>query len=606
MCRLAVAISQKFGRYVDLLGGGVCGILRFAKRVKGTAMNSSHGEKVLVIGLDGASFNVLRPMIGKGILPNLAELIQGGVSGELESTLPPTTAPAWGSFMTGKNPGKHGLFDWRKPFDKSLQRVTINATHIRSKKLWNIIGACGKKVGVVNVPLTYPPEEVKGYLVSGMLTPSLDSDFTYPSDLKQQLREAVGEYVIDVDVTLIRAKRDIEGFLREFQKATLKREEVVNYLFSKQRFDFFMVVFIMPDRIQHLLWDYVSDRPLTIGIDRAEFQKRHDKVWECYRMLDEVIGRLLEKVDRDTTVFILSDHGFGRVDKLIHVNEWLAAEGFLEYKSSKKRRDLMRSLLLPARELLPEATRLKVNAVLTSLPSIRSVRQLLQKCPQNRFLQEGPDIVGSIDWEKTKAYSGFQSGNAIFINVRGREPYGVVQMGQEYEDLKRLLKENLTQLTDHEGIRVMKKVYLREEIYDGSHVNEAPDIIFELNDGYMATPSSSGREIISDASESGLSWHTKNGILIANGMNMKQGEEIHGASIIDLAPTILYAMGLPIPADMDGRVLSDLFVPSFLEENPLHYVRDDSEEDLFRDDQSVFSEEDERKVEERLRGLGYI
>jgi len=294
------------------------------------------------------------------------------------------------------------------------------------------------------------------------------------------------------------------------------------------------------------------------------------------------------------------------VDKLIHVNEWLAAEGFLEYKSSKKRKDLMRSLLLPARELLPEAMRLKVNAVLTSLPSIRNVRQLLQKCPQNRFLQEGPDIVGSIDWDKTKAYSGFQSGNAIFINVRGREPYGVVHMGQEYEDVRRLLKENLTQLTDHEGIRVMKKVYLREEIYDGPYVNEAPDIIFELNDGYMATPSSSGREIISDASESGLSWHTTNGILIANGMNMRQGEEIHGASIIDLAPTILYAMGLPIRADMDGRVLADLFVPSFLEENPLHYVRDDSEEDLFRDEQSVFSEEDERKVEERLRGLGYI
>jgi predicted AlkP superfamily phosphohydrolase/phosphomutase len=179
-------------------------------------------------------------------------------------------------------------------------------------------------------------------------------------------------------------------------------------------------------------------------------------------------------------------------------------------------------------------------------------------------------------------------------------------MGQEYEDLRRLLKENLTQLTDHEGIRVMKKVYLREEIYDGPYVNEAPDIIFELNDGYMATPSSSGGETISDVSESRLSWHTTNGIFIANGISIKGGEEIHGASIIDLAPTILYTMGLPIPADMDGRVLTDLFVPSFLEENPIHYVGGSRDEDSFRDDQSVFSEEDEQKVEERLRGLGYI
>jgi predicted AlkP superfamily phosphohydrolase/phosphomutase len=543
-------------------------------------------QKVIVVGLDGATFNVLNPMIEKGILPNLAELIQSGVSGELESTIPPVTAPAWSSFMTGKNPGKHGLFDWRKPFDANHHRAIISGRDIKARKLWHIIGDHGEKVGIVNVPLTYPPDEVNGYLVSGLLTPELgldpETDFTYPPELKQQLKEAVGEYVIDVDVVFRRMHtgQDIDKFLDDLKEAILKRDALVDYLLSLERFDFFMVVFVTPDRIQHWLWDYASNHAPTTDVDRAEFERRRDKVWECYQVLDEVLGRLLKRTNKDTRVFVLSDHGFGPLQSVIHLNDWLAAAGFLRYKTSRRIADLVRSLVSPFKNLVPGAIRVKGQAAVTS---------------------------GTIDWKQTRAYSGSPSEHGVFINVQGREPCGVVPGGREYEDLRRLIRERLVELTDSKGRPIFKVVHLREDVYDGPYVHAAPDIVLELNDGYMITPNLSPGEIISDKSQFGWGWHTRDGILIARGEGIRPQGQIDGASIIDLAPTILYAMDLPIPEDMDGKVLTELFLPSYLEKNPPQY-QSVGEEDLLEVDRSekIFSTEDETLIQDRLRKLGYI
>jgi predicted AlkP superfamily phosphohydrolase/phosphomutase len=541
---------------------------------------ADRSAKVLVVGLDGGTFRLLNPLMERGLLPNLASLADEGVWGELQSTIPPITAPAWSSFMTGKNPGKHRLFSWQEPVSQGGDRNWVNSHSIRGEKLWHAVGRQDRSVGVLNVPMTYPPEEVCGFLVSGMLTPSIESEFTYPRELGSSLREL--RYVIDVYSRGQEITTDSEDALLQFsqglEEALLSKRTAINMLWPQRLDDFSMVVFETPDRIQHFMWGHLEqalDQETQGG--QGEIITR---ILDLYCKIDEIVGQLLSKLDDNTFVFVVSDHGFCGLHTYLHLNNWLASEGLLTYARRIGLRRHARGLFSTAKRVLPK-----------------------------RAVDRGRRALGAaklIDWPRTKAYRGHPSERAIHINLQGREPNGIVEPGVEYEQLRQQIKSDLMQLRDpRNGSKVVDRVFLPEEIYSGPYVGEAPDLLLEMSDGYHIGFDMSGSDMLEDAKAKGLGVHERAGILIAWGPAIRRGRKIDSASIVDVAPTALYAMGLAIPDDMDGKVLQELFEPGLLETNPVRCT-ESHEKDTQGMMQGTFSEEEAKEIQKRLEGLGYL
>jgi predicted AlkP superfamily phosphohydrolase/phosphomutase len=290
--------------------------------------------KALVIGLDGATFTVLTPLMQSGYMPHLQKALANGATGELLSTIPPVTALAWPSFMTGNNPGKHGLMGWQGRLNEHFERPWISGSTIRGPKLWHLANREGMRVCVVNVPVTYPPEPLNGVMVTGLLTPGLKAEFTYPPDLKPALLAAVPDYQIDVDVQ--HTQRDagnpdaIRRFLDEAIAATQSRGKALRWLLQREHPDLAMIVFEMPDRLQHVLWQYIEKLPAPPEeIEGAAIIQ--ERLLTCYQTLDEEIGRLVDGLPREAHLVFLSDHGFGPLETLVHMNDWLAQRGWLAY-----------------------------------------------------------------------------------------------------------------------------------------------------------------------------------------------------------------------------------------------------------------------------------
>lgn len=537
-------------------------------------------DKVIVIGLDGATFTILDPLLERGLLPNIARLIDEGSRGILNSTLPPMTAPAWASFMTGVNPGKHGLFNWRTRF-QDTKDTWVSSRDIKARKLWDILNDGGHRVGVMGVPLTYPPQPVNGFLVSGMLTPNADLEYTYPLSVKQEVEEITQGYVIDVDIEgesrELATTRGTELLLRDLDEATDKRTRAAMHLWNRVRPTFLIVFYEMPDRIQHGLWRYAD---LSLELSSEDDRLRRDLVLSSFASLDRAIGDWVRLADPKTTIFLVSDHGFGFQESRLYLNRWLAEKGFLRYKSG----------VLGARQGLR-----------------RTMRHIKKFMPRRWFMySRGLVDTASIDWHNTLAYAGMPTEYAIYINLEGREAQGVVPPGKAYRSLCEDIRQELLELTDpRSGRKVIKEAYLRGEIYEGPYVDAAPDILFQLEPGYLATHTSTSGDLVQDVSLEGRGCHAMEGIIVAAGPHIAQGRALAEAHIVDLAPTILHLMGLPVPNGMDGRVLSELFTPAFQEGHPVSFEELESKEEL-KSDEGVYSTQEEALIAERLRGLGYL
>ncbi len=552
-------------------------------------------KKVWVLGLDGATLDLIRPWVAEGHLPVLGHLMHTGVTGELRSTYPPLTGPAWSSFITGKSPGRHGILEFFRREQGTYRQVLNSRQDVDGKSLWRLLSDGGKRVGVVGLPLTYPPEPVNGFLITGLLTPLGCRDFTYPPELLDELEAQLGCYRVRHDEKY--RKSDPQPFLREQYEILENNAQAALYLMTNKPWDFFMVHFLGTDRIQHEFWHLLD--PNHPQHDPAERERSGNVILDFFKQVDAIVGRLLAALDDETVVMIMSDHGFGPVHKFINLNTWLLEQGLLRLKPTLVTR--LRYLLFRLGfnySVLGHWT-LKLGWGRRAKELGRARREELQR---RIFLS-----LEDVDWSRSRVYSIGNFGQ-LYVNLKGREPQGIVSPGAEYEELLEDLTQRLQTLVDPEtGQPVIEQIFQPEQVYDGPYADRSPDLMFFTRDmEYKAMGLSDfSSPHVFEPVYGTRGHHRMNGVVICYGPGViQEGEWLEGARIQDLAPTILYLMGQPVPREMDGQVLLDPFTPEFRQQHTVIYTQD--EESLTSESQSVYSDQEEAEIVEMLRSLGYV
>ncbi|MCK4547075.1 MAG: alkaline phosphatase family protein [Candidatus Eisenbacteria sp.] len=555
------------------------------------------GKRVMVVGLDGATWERLTPWIRAGYLPNLERLVDEGASGRLRTVVPPVTAPAWTTFMTGLNPGRHGVFEFIVRLQPDFHEVPVNATLRDGIPVWTLLSDEGRKVIVVNVPVTYPPEAINGIQISGFLTPRGRRDFTHPPEILDELEAELGPY--ELYHGEVYRPGAAGAVLDELYRVFDYRLRVAKSLAGKKDWDFFMVHFWGVDRAQHELW-HLGD-PEHPAYDVAEGKKHGQRLIDYYSRVDRGLGELREEARRRGAVFLLmSDHGFGPITRFFMPNVWLMEQGFLVLRSdpvTSLKKLAFRAGLTPA-----AAYRMAMRLGLAKmrLSGGFSSRKGLVDQVQRIFLS-----LSDVDWNRTRVFSKGNYGQ-FYVNLKGREPYGTVEPGDEYEAVRDHVIDRLKATPDPEsGEPFFGEVYRREEIYDGPYVDLAPDVVYlpaDMSAKALGTLDfSSNRFIESTYGNSGD--HRMEGIMAVAGDPIRAGHRIEGATIMDLAPTILYMMDCPVPRAMDGRVLTSLFEPGAVRERPVQF----SDRELVRGiGGGTFSEEENEAIRKHLRGVGYV
>ncbi|MBI4675685.1 MAG: alkaline phosphatase family protein [Chloroflexi bacterium] len=550
-------------------------------------------SKVFVIGLDGATFDLIHPFIAQGYLPNLQSLISKGAWSELSSTVPPVTASAWNSFMTGKNPGGHGLFDFMQRRKNSYDLAPVSSFDRDGKAVWQVAGDAGKQSIILGVPVTYPPTPVNGLMVTGMLTPRGAPDYTYPAELKNEIAQAIGEYVVYSDEVYSKGRGEI--FLKALHYSIQQRAKTAAYLLHKYDWDLGVLVFPETDTVCHGLWwayDASHHQHKQEGMQqRASLQ---NGILEIYQDIDAYIGELVASLPADTTIFVMSDHGHGPLRNFLYVNNFLKQRGYLKIKNapaSQLKNIAFRAGLTP-RTAYGVLLNLGLGKLRRTMDKRRSGRGVLKRF----FLS-----LNDVDWANTRAYSIGYIGE-VHVNLKGREPQGIVEPGAQYEQLRDELICDLRALKLPDGAPLVEHIWKKEEIYSGVHLPEAPDILFlpKNLETIAFGDFEFGSNKILEPSYGVSSSHRMNGIFIAAGPTIRPNAPItQSPSLIDLAPTILHAMQLPVPPDMDGRVLNEIFADARAVEYGGSAV-------LARAAGEGYSEQEEDEVIERLKDLGYI
>lgn len=551
--------------------------------------------RIFIVGIDSATFDIIHPMVKAGKLPNLSRLIEGGTSGQLKSTIPPVTPPAWVSFMTGKNPGKHGVFDFYVSPSYGYERPVWNSKYIKAKTIWKMLSDNGLKAGVVNLPMTYPPEEIHGFIIPGMQY-SFDErgPFSHPPELMQELQDRFGKYrVLYGDLESLYTN-NLEKLLEEWKAIFEIRKQSILYLIEHKEWDVFMAVFYSIDVMQHHFWKFLDkEHPLY---DSRTAKKYENVIPEFYEKIDSAIGEMLKIIGEDTTVIVVSDHGAGPEKGAFYVNNWLHKQGLLAF----------RNIFSPLWQIRFPHIFYKIVRRL-GFPGISWTVPLDKLKILGRVIdpREGINIPFFIDWKRTTAYAGNHTEQGIYINLKGREPSGIVEKGKEYEEVRDSIIKNLKEIKDPaNGEPVDIKVYKKEEVYHGPYIDDAPDIFVEMKGGEYIMQKEFYHKGLFGLPNKSSGTHRAEGILIVKGNGIKTHATINGAKIVDIAPTILYSLGISVPEDMDGKVLDEVFTKEYLEQYPVTHSPS-SDIEVARGE-GIFSDEESEKIKKSLRDLGYV
>jgi predicted AlkP superfamily phosphohydrolase/phosphomutase len=534
-------------------------------------------RRAAVIGLDGAAWHLLDPLIDAGAMPRLAALRSRGAWGTLRSTVPTYTPPAWTSAITGVNPGRHGIYGFAMGNAQSPTHELAHVGRIQVATLWEIANAQGARAGMFHVPLTYPPQDLDGWMVSGMMTPGYGErmkGFARPAQLEKQILEWAPGYVIDVSANWEQDWRD--AALCDRVSASLdQRIKVLERLLAEETPEVLFAVLESPDRLQHVYYRYLDPADALYATPEAE--RLRDNITGCFRRMDAIVGLVDDFAGADGGVIVCSDHGFTAWDVSVHSNALLEEWGYLKVKSAAR---AMQTGV--ARKLVPLARKVL---------SAKAARQAKGK------------TFAAVDWAKTRAFASPIPQQGIFVNLQGREPHGIVPPA-ELDAIKTDLVARFQGLRGPDGEPITDVVYRSEEVFHGSALAGAPDVLPVLrNHRYELDDEVFHREAFTDQSHLPRGVHHPDGMVVIAGDGVIAGTHLDG-SVLDVTPTLLYMAGLNPPEALDGEVLAAAFSATYLEEHPIGSVAALSSRQ--RDESSPYSKEEEAAIEESLRGLGYL
>ena len=537
-------------------------------------------RRVLVIGLDGATWKILQPLMKGGYLPNLSRLYENGASGTLRSTDPPLTPVAWTSCFTGVNPGKHGVFGFYQCRHPEHGWALNNANMIKTPQVWDYLSNSGKKVAIYNVPMTYPVHQVNGVLISGFDTPSNKSEYTYPQSLKPQV-EKMG---YKIDLFIKRRGRDYvsdkgrEKLAEDLADLVRKRTQIcMDITRSVGVAELTVIVYETPDRIQHYMWDAIEN----IVEQKGPLNPLDLQVINCYKALDTAIGQWIQLVN-PTQVLIVSDHGFQKLRSEFLVTRWLIEHGYTvpSAKRSASTRHGLRTFLKKCFGFLADRI------------------EILEKIRANRFAVNR-SMVEQIDWDHSVAYAGEASENSIYI--RSESSRSDIEAGALAQKIKDLLSIE----TDKDGKPILPQIKTRDEAYQGPESHNAPDLILGFVPGIESSTTLTGTQgqYIRGSGHKGAGCHAPDGIFLLWGEGVNPTNQIE-SEIADIAPTMLYLLNEPIGESMDGRVISGAMSKEWIVAHPPAYSE---YADLLNNRQPTnHSDSDSEKIAKRLADLGYL
>jgi predicted AlkP superfamily phosphohydrolase/phosphomutase len=441
--------------------------------------SESKERKVVLIGLDGTPYTLLKKFCADGAMPNLAKISATGQLLQMDVSIPEVSSTSWTCFYTGMNPAQHGIFGFLDLQPNTYKIYFPNSKNVKSPALWEILGNHGKRSIVINIPETYPAKPLNGALISGFVATDLKKA-TYPPELLPTLMEL--QYRLDPDAQKARESKDI--FLEDIFDVFEKRRKTILQLFDREPWSLFIGAITETDRLHHFMWDAIADVN----------HKYHGACVDFYRRVDGLIGEIYDRLDQNTTFMMCSDHGFTSIDQQVYLNYWLQSNGYLSFTSAQP----------------------------------KTVEEI---APGSRAFALDP--------------------TRIYINVKGKYPHGSVERGAQYEQLRAELAAGLRALT-HAGKPVIKQVFMKEEVFRGPLMEQAPDLIVLSNYGFDMKGAVNKQSLMDREIFTGM--HTQDD---AHFFISRKNLQDRKPNICDIAPTILKEMGVAAPADMIGRALTN-------------------------------------------------
>jgi predicted AlkP superfamily phosphohydrolase/phosphomutase len=554
-------------------------------------------NKTILIGLDGVNFELIRAWLEINRLPNLGRLIKEGILSDLKSIIPVHTPSAWTSIMTGKDIDQHGIYDFFEMDTHAYQPRFNTSSDVHVPYLWELAEQHGLKSIVINIPITHPPRPFNGILIPGTMAP--ENPPCHPNGILDEIRGAIGAYQVywpnEVDDSASFTDK-IDGFL----KLINMRWDAARYLSQNYPWDLLIIQFQRTDSAFHILNKELS-------------HKTTNQVLRLFIAIDEILGEILNLYP-DATLFIVSDHGMGHTKWMFAVNSWLKTKGYLQTKVDKNWQqfeidDEFSRLANPTRQSDPKSVD-KILGILAELGLTKTrIEHWLRIIKLDKFVirylpyrwLKTSGGAENIDWQNSKAFCYQPSGGGIWINLKGRQLKGIVEPGKDYDSICDQLVQELSTLTDPNGYHVFEMVTRREEIYAGPQALHIPDIIWRVRfDDYKIEKRIRGSFFIANEN---YYAHKTNGLFLVNGPMIDKNKSISTTpSILDVAPTILCAMGLPPDPSMNGTPLINIFDDNYLDSIP-------SPSDYDLNSYQVVPESDQIdrvKLENHLKALGYL
>ncbi len=532
-------------------------------------------SRVLLIGLDGATFSILNPLMAAGVMPALKELLAAGTRGELESVVPALTPPAWTSLMTGRSPGNHGIFDFlRFEFRSAGHQLRIlDAQDVAAPTIWSMLARQGRRSTVLNFPMTFPVREFSGNVVPGWVPWRHLRLACYPRSLYDRIIASIPGFnprELAMDMALeeralegCHGEDDYENLIRLHIRREQQWFEVAAQLMRDDPSDLTAVLFDGVDKLQHFCWRFLDDS--IFPKSPTEFESRvREWCLDYFRAIDGFIAQLVELHGKDNPVFIASDHGFGPTVEVFHVNAWLHQNGYLSWANAA-------NVEQKHAETLGMGTMAK------------------------RFYE--------IDWAQTTAYCPTPSSNGIYITPPAADGSGVP--AERYESFRRELKDALLGYRDPAtGLAPVVKVWTRVEVFSGPNITSAPDLTLILRDAGRVSILPSDEIVRPRVEITGA--HRPNGVFAAAGRGIRRCTEVAALSILDVAPALLHALGLPVPGELEGRVPAEIFEPEFLRERPVRFEAPQQETLVLAASAGGPNESMDAEIMGQLRALGYM